>query len=209
MKMVGNNNALSFYYKDQKRKGLHFVPGTPGNAMYTLRCTFLPLEANMVLSAVNLVDYDLMHEQMGLPAKGILRKTIDHTTGFPPNILFPNDNPVCRGCAEGKMHSKSYPDSQTRATRQFGKIHLDLKQFPIKSYHKFKYFMSFFDDFSYRAWTVLLKTKRAANSAMQQIIAMVKNQYPTTIVEWMIDGGGEFNLTALGETLKNNRIKVL
>jgi len=131
------------------------------------------------------------------------------TTGFPPNISFPNNDSVCRGCAEGKMHSKSYPDSQTRATWPFGKIHLDLKQFPIESYHKFKYFMSFFDDFSSRAWTVVLKTKGAANSAMQQFIAMVKNQYSTTIVEWMIDGGGEFNSTALEETLKNNGIKIL
>ena len=156
MKMVGDNNALSFYYKGQKSKGLHFVPRTPGNVIYTLRCKFLPLDANILLSAVNSVDYNLMHQQMDHPSEGVLRKTIDHTTGFPPNILFPNNDSVCRGCADSKMHSKSYPDSQTRATRPFSKIRSNLKQFPIESYHKFKYFMSFFDDFSSRAWTVLV-----------------------------------------------------
>ncbi|KAL1684761.1 hypothetical protein GGG16DRAFT_16900, partial [Schizophyllum commune] len=51
----------------------------------------------------------------------------------------------CKGCAEGKMHARSFPSSEHRATKPFEKIHSDLKQFPTVSYHKYRYFMSFFD----------------------------------------------------------------
>jgi len=37
---------------------------------------------------------------------------------------------------------------------------------------------------------------------------MVKNQYKTSIVEWMSDAGGEYKLKAFLELLENEGIKI-
>jgi Integrase core domain len=46
------------------------------------------------------------------------------------------------------MPASSHPPSATRAKAAFERIHSDLKSFPVESYHKYKYFLSFLDDFS-------------------------------------------------------------
>jgi len=79
--------------------------------------------------------------------------------GFPDDLVFPEHSPLCRGCAEGKLHSKSFPESISWATKLFSIVHSDLKEFPIKSYSKFKYLVSFIDDYSSHAWVALLKKK--------------------------------------------------
>ena len=136
-------------------------------------------------------DYDLMHKRFGHPSKDVLKRAKEHTSGFPKGIEIPSDNRICPECAQGKMPSKSYPISKSRAKKPFEKIHLDLKSFPVVSYHKYKYFMSLVDDYSSFSWIVLLRAKSAANSALKQFLAMVLNQYGTTIKEWMSDAGGE------------------
>jgi len=53
-------------------------------------------------------------------------------------------------------------------------IHSDLKSFPIESYHKFKYTIVFYDDYTSRVWTTNLKTKDAALPATRHFPAMVE-----------------------------------
>ena len=108
------------------------------------------------------------------------------------DLKIPTDTPVCPGCAQGKMPASSHPPSATRAKAAFERIHFDLKSFPVDSYHKYKYFVSFLDDFSSFAWIVLLRDKASALLALKQFLAMVRNQYNTTIKEWMSDAGGEY-----------------
>jgi hypothetical protein len=54
------------------------------------------------------------------------------------------------------MPASSHPPFATRAKAAFECIHSDLKSFPVESYHKYKYFVSFLDDFASFAWIVLL-----------------------------------------------------
>ena len=77
------------------------------------------------------------------------------------------------------------------------------------SYHKYKYFVSFFDDYTSYAWVVLLRDKASAITALKQFMAMVKNQYSTDIKEWMSDAGGEYKSDAFLKTLKDAGIKIL
>ena len=106
------------------------------------------------------------------------------------------------------MHAHSFPSSEHRATKPFEKIHPDLKQFPTVSYHKYRYFMSFFDEALSYGWTVCLKQKSDAKQAMRNFIAMVRNQFDTTIKKWHIDNGGEFQGMGMKEFLKENGILV-
>jgi hypothetical protein len=107
------------------------------------------------------------------------------------------------------MTASQFPRSVGRAKHPFEKIHLDLKSFSTDSYSRYKYFISFIDDYSSHAWVMLLRKKSDALEAIRNFLAMVKTQYGTTIKEWMSDGGGEYKSDELDRTFKENGIKIL
>ena len=84
---------------------------------------------------------------MGHPLKDVLSQARRHTEKFPMGITFPKEQPICRGCTEAKMHMPPFEDSTSRASSKFELIHSDLKELPITSYHKYKYFVTFLDDY--------------------------------------------------------------
>jgi transposase InsO family protein len=102
-----------------------------------------------------------------------------------------------------------HPSSQTRVTAPFKRIHSDLKSFSVVSYHKYKYFVNFIDDFISYAWVVLLCENLAAITALKQFMVLVKTQYGIDIKEWMSDAGGEYKSNAFLKTLKDAGIKIL
>ena len=107
------------------------------------------------------------------------------------------------------MPQKAFPPSFSRASAPFEKIHSNLKQFPIESYHRHKYFISFVDDYSSFAWVMLLRTKSSAINMLKDFLAMVQMQYNHTIKEWMSDAGGEYKSDTFIGVLKSKGIKIL
>ncbi|KIJ06303.1 hypothetical protein PAXINDRAFT_57583, partial [Paxillus involutus ATCC 200175] len=75
-----------------------------------------------------------MHRRFAHPSKEVLRHARKHTQNF-PTIDFPTENPICPGCALGKMPNRAFPENPKRATRPFELVHSDLKSFPMDSYH--------------------------------------------------------------------------
>ena len=116
----------------------------------------------------------------------------NHLDGF-PHIPVPKRKQICSGCAKGKMRSKSFPESQSRASSPFDLIHSDLKEISMISYHKYKYFVTFIDDFSGHLWIGLLKKKSDTESSLKQFVALIKNKYGILPKKWRFDGGSEFN----------------
>jgi transposase InsO family protein len=86
---------------------------------------------------------------------------------------------------------------------------MDLKEFSVLSYSKYKFFILFFDDCTSFGWIVLLRRKSKADPAIRQFIAMVKNQFNKVIHEFMIDAGGEFKSEQLSTFLKELGINIL
>jgi transposase InsO family protein len=161
-----------------------------------------------VFNTIYSADYDLLHRRLGHPSKDVLSNAKSKMKGFPQDLQIPTDTPVCPGCVQGKMPASSHPPSATRVKAAFERIHSDLKSFPVESYHKYKYFVSFLDDFSSFAWIVLLRDKASAILALKQFLAMVRNQYNTTIKEWMSDAGREYKSEAFLKTLKDAGISI-
>jgi len=71
-------------------------------------------------------------------------------------------------------------------------VHSDLKSFPVMSYQKFKYVITFYDDFTSHAWTMLLHSKAAAITAAKDFLEMMCVQHNAHIIGWMSDAGGEY-----------------
>ena len=122
-----------------------------------------------------MVDYDLMYKHLGHPSKNVMSHAQDQLNGFPKSVTISSNSPVCPGCVQGKMPASAFLLSKTRASVPFECIHSDLKSFPMDSYHKYRYFISFIDDFTSYAWIVLLHDKAFAITALKQFIAMVTN----------------------------------
>ena len=92
---------------------------------------------------------------------------------------------------EGKTHLQPFVDPVSQASKLFELIHSDLKELPVLLFHKFKYFVTFLDDFSSHCWVVLLKKKSDTIKAIDDFLAMVRTQHSTMVKEFMTDAGGE------------------
>src|SRR3984885_5518671 len=208
MRIMGNSLQISLSHKNHL-----FVQCKPlitGQTLYWLDATSTAVDVQSAITPVIYkVDYDLMHCRLGHPSKEVLRQAIDNTMGFPDGIKIPTTTGVCPGCAQGKMPAALHPPSITRATKAFKRIHSDLKSFPIPSYHKYKYFIVFLDDYTSHVWVTLLRDKASAITALKQWLALIKNQFGITIQEWMSDAGGEYKSDAFMKHLKDAGITVL
>ena len=94
----------------------------------------IPPDAALIakISTIHMVDYDVWHKRFGHPSKDVLRRAKE-LKNFPSDLRFPEHPRLCCGCAEGKLHSKSFPESISRARRPFDLVHSDLKEF--SNYH--------------------------------------------------------------------------
>ena len=87
------------------------------------------------------------------------------------------------------MPSQSFPRSESRAKRPFELVHMDLKALPVISYHKYKYFITFLDDYMSFGWLAMLKSKSDSNNAIRHFVVMAKNQYQSNILYWCLYDG--------------------
>ena len=154
------------------------------------------------------IDYDIMHRRFAHPSMDVLRHASGNSQGF-PSILIPKENPICPGCTLGKMTSLSFPATDKCATMPFDKVHVDLKAMPVQSYHRYNYFIIFFDNNTSHGWTVNLKNKSDADLAIRQFIAKIRTQYGKQICEFQINAGGEFKSQELTEFLKGLSVNIL
>jgi len=180
-------------------------PLNSGEKLYWLQASSVtPTLLNLVFKE----DYKLMHHHFGHPSKDVMHHALQNTKGF-PKIDFPKSKPICPSCAQGKMPQKAFLPSSSCASAPFDKIHSDLKQFPLESYHHHKYFISFVDDYSGFSWITLLRQKSSAINALKYFLAMVHTQYGRTIKGWMSDAGREYKSDTFLGTLKAKGIKIL
>ena len=162
-----------------------------------------------VAMSIHIADYQIWHRRLGHMNNQALMKMPHCTTNFPKEIYKHKFSPeICSGCMEGKMMSKSFPDSESRASKNFELIHLDLKSLPVDSYHKYKYFIVFVDDKSSAYWIQCLKLKSDTSKAITNVEALVRVQYKSMICRWHIDAGGEFVNHNLDDTLKSLGIHI-
>ena len=155
-----------------------------------------------------ILDHDLWHDRLGHPSRKVLAKAPEHLNGIPTKFSIPKDIAPCKGCAKGKMPERSYAPSPEQVSEPFARIHSDVKEFPTKSYHGFKYYVSFFDDNSSYGWIALLKQKNKAFAKAEQFFHMVKVQFGSVIREWMSDAGGEYKSNKFDQFLKENGVSI-
>jgi hypothetical protein len=153
----GSAHAISLYTNEERT--LTFYPRSRNDTIYVIE-SLLGTQEDSAFDTIHTVDFDIMHQRLSHPSSEVMRRAFKYVKDF-PKVDIP-DKHICPGCAQGKMTNKSFPASNVRATEPFELIHSDLKMFPIESYHKFRYAIVFYDDYTSHAWTINLRTKDAA-----------------------------------------------
>ena len=153
-----------------------------------------------------ILNNDIMHKQLRHPSKDVLKHVCNHMCNFPYSIKFLKEDTICPGCVKGKMLACTYHPDSHHASKPFELIHLDIKSFPILSYHKYQYIIIFFDYFTFYGWGAMLHTKSAVLQAAKHFLSMVSIQYNTKVKGWMSNAGGEYRSKAFDKLLADNRI---
>jgi len=84
-------------------------------------------------------------------------------------------------------------------------VHSDLKSFPVTSYWKFKYVITFYNDYTSHAWTMPLHSKAAVITAAKDFLEMVHVQHDAHVIGWMSDAGGEYKSNLFDRALLEKR----
>jgi hypothetical protein len=199
----GSARAISLYTNEERT--LTFYPRSKDDTIYVIE-SLLGTQEDSAFDTIHTVDFDIMHQRLSHPSSEVMRRAFRYVKDF-PKVEIP-DKHICPGCAQGKMTNKSFPASNVRATEPFELIHSDLKMFPIESYHKFRYAVVFYDDYTSHAWTINLRTKDAALPATRHFLAMVETKYQKRVRGWMSDAGGEYTSKAFVAMMKEKGIQI-
>ena len=83
---------------------------------------------------------------------------------------------ICSVCPKARLHRQSFPLNDTRASRIFEVIHVDIwGASKCVTHDGYKYFLTIVDDFSRATWVHLMSTKSNAFPLLQQFVAFVEN----------------------------------
>ena len=106
------------------------------------------------------------------------------------------------------MPNQAFPENERRATKPFELVHSNLKSFLVQSYQKFKYIITFYDDYTSHTWTMALHSKATAITAAKDFLEMVRVQHNVHVIGWMSDAGGEYKSNLFDRALLEKGIKI-
>jgi hypothetical protein len=87
-----------------------------------------------------------------------------------------------------------------------GCVHIDLCGPLATSHLVVKYFLTFIDDFSWKTFLYIMKTKFGVFDKLKVFKALVKNQTKTNIKVIICDGGAKYNSKNFNTLCKDNNI---
>ena len=153
------------------------------------------------------IDYELLHCWLRHPSKDVLRAAHKHMKDF-LSMTIPSVESICPGCQLGKQPNCLFAVNEFRATKPFELVHSDLKSFEIESYHRSRYIIVFYDDYTTMGWFKPLRTKDQALPATKEFIKYVQNQHSASITGWMSNAGGEYKSKAFGQLMRDHGIHI-
>jgi len=100
---------------------------------------------------------------------------------------------ICSICPKARLHRRTFPLSNTRASRVFELIHVDIwRAYKCSTYDGYKYFLTIVDDYPRATWVHLMSSKSNAFPLLQSFIALVKTQFGVYVPYIRSNNGMEF-----------------
>jgi len=148
---------------------LSALPNLWGSIQVVRTCIIKNNVPNPVSLVTRHPDYETIHCQLGHISDEAIRHISDNVKGA-KKICFPNKKHVCCGCALGKLHQCSFPENPKRSSKTLGLIHSDLLKLLTLSYSKYKWVITFLNDYSSYCRVAFLHKKSVAAEAIKAVI---------------------------------------
>jgi len=107
---------------------------------------------NNVPDPMNLVarhpNYETIHCRLGHASDEVIKYVLDNVEGA-KKICFPKKKHICCGYALGKLHQRNFSENPKRSSETLGLIHSDLLELPTLSYSRYKWVITFLDNYSF------------------------------------------------------------
>ncbi|WVZ95434.1 LOW QUALITY PROTEIN: hypothetical protein U9M48_041200 [Paspalum notatum var. saurae] len=184
-----NNVFLEFHpnfflIKDLETRSM-LLRGSCCNGLYPLPSA--PSSTKHILG-VNKPSVDRWHHRLGHPTFPIVQKVIRNYR-LPCQVESRSDS-VCDACQQAKSHQLPYPKSSSVSSRPLELIFSDGPA--PDSTGRYKYYVSFIDDFSKFVWIYLLKNKSEVFQKFHDFQNMVERMFDRKIISMQTDWGGEY-----------------
>jgi len=134
-----------------------------------------------------------------------MRHILDNVEGA-KKIYFPNKKHICRSCALGKLYQHSFPENPKHSSETLGLIHSDLLELPTLSYSKYKWVITFLDDYFSYCRVAFLRKKSDAAEAIKAVFQLWSNTTFHSVKHLHTDNGGEYMILELQSFLCKQEI---
>ncbi|KAA8542248.1 hypothetical protein F0562_023616 [Nyssa sinensis] len=136
---------------------------------------------------------EVWHKRLGHPNFVILSRMLNSSLLGNKEYVSKHLSFDCSVCKLGKSKTLLFPSHGSRAATCFDIVHSDVWGIsPIISHARYKYFVTFIDDFSRYTWVYFLWAKSEVLSVFQNFVAYIENQFSTCIKMLRFDSGGEY-----------------
>ena len=170
---------------------LSALPNLWGSIQVMRTCIIKNNVPNPVSLVTRHLDYETIHCQLGHISDEAMRHISDNVEGA-EKIYFSNKKHICCSCALGKLHQHSFPKNSKHSSETLELIHSDLLELPNLSYSKYKWVITFLDDyFSYCRVAFLCKKSHAAK-AIKAVFWLWSNTTSHFVKRLHTDNGGEY-----------------
>ena len=133
---------------------------------------------NNVPDPVSLVtrhlDYETIHCRLRHISDEAMRHISDNIEGT-EKICFSNKKHICCGYTLGKLYQHSFSENPKCSSKTLGLIHSDLLELPTLLYSKYKWVITFLDDYSSYYRVAFLCKKSDAAEAIKAIFQLWSN----------------------------------
>ena len=170
---------------------LSILPNLWGSIQVVRTCIIKNNVPNPMSLVTRYLDYETIHCQLG----HISNEAIRHISGNiedAEKICFPNKKHICCDCTLGKLHQYSFPENPKHSSETLRLIHSDLLKLPTLSYSKYKWVITFLDDYSSYYRVAFLCKKSNAAEAIKAVFQLWSNTTSYSVKCLHTDNRGEY-----------------
>jgi len=165
---------------------LSALPNLWGSIQVVRTCIIKNNVPNPVSLVTRHPDYETIDHQLGHISDEAMRHISDNVEGA-EKICFPNKKHIC--C--------SFPENPKCSSETLGLIHSDLLELPTLSYSKYKWVITFLDDYSFYCRVAFLCKKSDAVEAIKAVFQLWSNTTSHSVKHLHTDNGGEYMTSEL------------
>jgi hypothetical protein len=176
-----------FFIKDRVTRNT-ILEGRCVRGLYPIKSMQRPRH-RMIVGVIK-PSVELWHNRLGHPSFS----TVDYVlkNNELPFIEKESSQSVCDACQKAKSHQLPYKKSDSVSSQLLELVFSDVWGPVVESVGRYKYYVSFIDDFNNFTWIYLIKNKSDVFQVFQSFQTLVERQFNRKILIMHSDCGGEY-----------------